>query len=108
MFLYLIKFSFYLVKLKLKHPSAANKDQSTVNYHRSSVFYRPYLSCNDHYDQWLFQEILFFLIFLLEIFLNDFELVFLEIKHTYKTKRVSLFSLFLFFFYLLFRNHSVY
>ena len=42
--------------------SAANKDRSTVNYCQSLAFDNPYLSCNDHCDRWLFQEI-FFIIF---------------------------------------------
>ena len=28
-----------------------------VNYGKSSIFDRPYLSCNDHCDWWVFQEI---------------------------------------------------
>ena len=41
-------------------PSAANKGQPTVNYHQSLAFDHSYLSCNDHCDQWLFQEIFFY------------------------------------------------
>ena len=37
--------------------SAANKGRSTVTYRKSLAFDRPYLSCNDHGDRWLFQEI---------------------------------------------------
>ena len=40
--------------------------------------------------------------------MNNLELVFLEFKHIYKTQRTSLFSFYLFIFYLLFFNHSVY
>ena len=36
--------------------STAKKGQSTVNY-QSLVFDHPYLSCNDHCDQRLFQDI---------------------------------------------------
>ena len=39
--------------------SAAKKGRSTVNYRQSLAFDRPYLSCNDHCDRWLFQEIYF-------------------------------------------------
>ena len=38
-----------------------------------------YLSCNDHCDQWIFQEIFLSLLFLFYFILNDFELVFLEL-----------------------------
>ena len=40
--------------------STAGKDWSMVSYHQSSVFDRPYLSCNDHCDWWLFSEIFFY------------------------------------------------
>ena len=40
--------------------STANKGQSTVNYCHSLAFDHPYLSCNDHCDQWPFQEIFFY------------------------------------------------
>ena len=39
--------------------SAANKGQSTVNYCQFLVFDCPNLSCNDHCDQWLFEEIFY-------------------------------------------------
>ena len=45
-----------------KMGSAANKGRSAVNYRQFLVFDRPYLSCNDHCDWWLFQKI-FFIIF---------------------------------------------
>ena len=57
--------------------SAANKDRSTVNYRHSFAFVRPYLSCNNHYDGWLFEGISFFNqyhFYFLEISLNDLEL----------------------------------
>ena len=78
--------------------SAANKSQSTVNYCQSSDFDRPYLSCNDHCDRQFFQEIFFikYRFYFLEILLNDLELVFLEFKHIYKTKTISLFYFYLF------------
>ena len=38
--------------------------------------------------------------------MSNLELVFLEFKHIYKTQRTSLFSFYLFIFYLLFCNHS--
>ena len=38
-----------------------NKGRSAVNYRQSSVFDRPYLSCNDHCDWLLFQEIFSFI-----------------------------------------------
>ena len=38
-----------------------------ANYHRSSAFDQPYLSCNDHCDQWIFQKKNFIIIFSLEI-----------------------------------------
>ena len=42
--------------------SIANKGQTTVNYCQSSADDHPYLSCNDHCDQWVFQEIIFIII----------------------------------------------
>ena len=89
---------------------AVNYCQSTVNYCQSSDFDCPYLSCNDHGDQWLFQKVFFYwyYFYFLEIALNNLELVFLEFKHIYKTQRTSLFSFYLIIFYLLFCNHSVY
>ena len=41
--------------------SAANKGRSSVNYRESLTFDRPYLSCYDHCDRWLFQEIIIIL-----------------------------------------------
>ena len=38
-----------------------------ANYHRSSAFDQPYLSCNDYCDQWIFQKKNFIIIFSLEI-----------------------------------------
>ena len=87
------------------HSGTENKGQSMVNYRQSLPFDRPYLSCNDHRDQWVFQEIFFYF---LEIHLNDLELVFMEFKHFCKTHKTSLFSFYLFIFYLVFCNHSVY
>ena len=55
--------------------SAANKGRSMVNHHQPLVFDYPYLSCNDHCDWWLFQEI-FLLLFL---FRRNLELAFLEL-----------------------------
>ena len=40
--------------------SAASEDRSTVNYRQSLAFDCPYLSCNDHYDGLLFEEIFFY------------------------------------------------
>ena len=40
--------------------STASKNRSTVNYRHSLAFDHPYLSCNDHFDGWLFEEIFFF------------------------------------------------
>ena len=63
--------------------SAGNKGQSTVNYCQFLAFNCPYLSCNDHCDQWLFQEVFWLLLFLFPR--NSFEwswtleLVFLEL-----------------------------
>ena len=37
--------------------SAANKGRSADTYRQSLAFDWPYLSCNDHGDRWLFQEI---------------------------------------------------
>ena len=42
--------------------SAAKKGRSTVNYRQSLAFDRPYLSCNDHSDRRVFQEIFFIII----------------------------------------------
>ena len=88
--------------------SSANKGWSAVNYRQSLAFERPYLQCNDHCDRWRFQEIFFYFYYFLEIILTDLELVFLEFNHFYKPHRTSLFSFYLFIFYSLFRNHSVY
>ena len=46
--------------------------------------------------------------YFIEILLNDLELVFLEFKHIYKAQKTSLVSFYLFSFYSLFRNHTVY
>ena len=43
--------------------STPNKGWSTVNYCQYLAFDHPYLSCNDHGDWWLFQEIFFINIF---------------------------------------------
>ena len=43
--------------------SAANKGRSTVNYCQASAFDRPYLSCSDQHDWWVFQEMFFINIF---------------------------------------------
>ena len=54
------KFGFAARKMFSKYQSinsAANKDWSMVNYCQSLAFDCPYLSCNDHSDQWFFQEI---------------------------------------------------
>ena len=80
-----------------------------VSYHQSSVFDRPYLSCNDHCDWWLFSEIFFYYYFyFLGILLSNLELVFLEFKHICKTPRTSLSLFYLFIFYLFFRHYFVY
>ena len=47
------------VRITVWNLSTANNGGSLVNYHQSSVFDRPYLSCNDHRDRWVFQEIFF-------------------------------------------------
>ena len=70
------------------------------NNRQSSASHCPYLSCNDHCDRWVFQEI--FILFPR----NSFEQS-SEFKHFYKTHRTSLFSFYLFIFYLLFCNNSV-
>ena len=46
--------------------------------------------------------------YFLEFLLNYLELVFLQFKHIYKPQRTSLFPFYLFIFYLMFHNHSVY
>ena len=69
--MYLLHYLFIIKFLKLIN-SAANKGRSTVNYQQSSAFERPYLSCNDHCDQWLFQAI-FFLLILFLFLKNHFE-----------------------------------
>ena len=43
--------------------SVANKGRSAVNDRQSLVFDRPYLSCNDHCNRWVFQEIFFYYYF---------------------------------------------
>ena len=50
-----------------------------VNYHQFLALDRPYLSCNDHHDRWVFQDIFYY--YCLEILLSDLELVLLEFKH---------------------------
>ena len=42
--------------------SAANKGRSAVNYRQSLAFDCQFLSCNDHCDQWFFQEIFIIII----------------------------------------------
>ena len=87
--------------------SAANKGQPVVNYCQSPAFDHPYLSCDDHCDSDFSKKSFFFYqynFYFLEILLNDLELVFLEFKYIYKTQRSSLFSFYLFIFYLLFHN----
>ena len=79
--------------------SAANKGRSVVNYHQFLAFEHPCLSCSDYCDQYYYFP---------EIILNDLELAFLEYSHFYKTHRISLFSFYLFIFYSLFSNYSVY
>ena len=54
-----------------------------------------------------FPRNLFYYHFFLGILLNILEFVFLEFKHFYKTNKISLFSFYLFIFYL-FCNNSVY
>ena len=60
-YLTMIALTFAFWKFKLF--GAANKGQSTVNYGQSLAFDRPYLSCNDHCDRWLFQKIFLSLLF---------------------------------------------
>ena len=45
------------------HTSTASKHQLMFNYRQSLVFDHSYLSCNDHCNQWLFQEIFFYYYF---------------------------------------------
>ena len=52
------------IALEAEVDSTANKDWSTVNYCQSLAFGHPYLSCNDHCDQMVFQEICFLLLLL--------------------------------------------
>ena len=87
--------------------SAANKGRSTVNYRQFAAFDRPYLSCNYHHDRWVFQGNLFYYSFQ-EILLDNLEVIILKFKHFYKNHRTSLLSFYLFIFYSLFCNHSVY
>ena len=70
--------SFIKFDQKFQWSSAANKGWSMVNYHQSSAFDCPYLSCNAHCDQWLFQEI-FFLIILFLFPRNSFDFFYLFI-----------------------------
>ena len=42
--------------------SAANKGRSTVSYRQFSAIDHSYLSCNDHRDRWVFQDIFFIII----------------------------------------------
>ena len=88
------------------YSSTAIKSRSMVNYCQSLAFNCQRLSCNDHCDQWnLFYQYHFYF---LEFLLNYLELVFLQFKHIYKPQRTSLFPFYLFIFYLMFHNHSVY
>ena len=52
-----------LINSWLMTHSAANKGRSTVNYCQASAFDRPYLSCSDQHDWWVFQEMFFINIF---------------------------------------------
>ena len=60
--------------------SVANNGQLVANYCQSLAFDHPYLSSNDHCEQWLFQKFFFFCYCFLEVPMNDLELVFLEFK----------------------------
>ena len=86
----------------MKILSTANKGRSIVNYHHSLAFDCSYLSFNDH-CAWsvAFLRIFKYYSYFLEISLNNFELVFLEFKHTYKTQRTSIYVFFLSFHFLL-------
>ena len=44
--------------LSVSYDYVANKGWPMVNYRQFSTFDRPYLSCNDHRDRWVFQSIL--------------------------------------------------
>ena len=67
-----MKSFFYKTCLKIKYlcRSAGNKGRSTVNYCQSPAFDRHYLSCNDHCDRLLFQEIFFLIFFINIIFIS--------------------------------------
>ena len=71
--------------------STAIKGWSKVNYHLSSIYDCPYLSCNDHCDWRLFQEIA--IVISKKFFWTILSLFFfLEFKHIYKTQRTNLFT----------------
>ena len=95
----------HIIRTPFTKSSAANKGRSTVNNRQSSVFDSPYSS-------WSFRPVGFprnlFYYFSLAIILDNLELVILQFKHFYKTHRTSLFSFYLFIFYSLSRNHSMY
>ena len=62
--LYRLKFNFTINQWFefIFNPSTATKSWSTVSYHQSLAFDQLYLSCNDHCDQWVFQEIFIIII----------------------------------------------
>ena len=52
-----------LCALVMQTLSSAAKGWLTVTYGQSLAFDHPYISCNDHCDRWLFQEIFFYYYF---------------------------------------------
>ena len=50
--------------------NAADNSWSMFNYRQSLAFDLPYLSCNDHCDQWLFQRNLFIIIIIIIVIVS--------------------------------------
>ena len=113
--------------LKVPWYSAANKGRSMVNYCQSLAFDHPYLSFNDHCDWWLFQEIFFFeyyfyfleilwaililffwnLFIFYSLFHNHFVYLYSPPFHTFPLHVNTGWICSMFYFSLLFCNHSM-
>ena len=88
------KINYKYDRCKLIKISAANKCWSTANYHQSLAFDHPYLSCNDHCDWWLFQEIFFYYYYFKKqsVCRCSSKQVLLEISH-YSLENIFIFNL---------------
>ena len=77
-----------------------------INYCQSSAFDCPYLSCNDHCNWWLPRNFYHYYYFL-EIYSNDFELIFWDLN-TFTKHRERVYFPFICSFFTCCFNHSVY